>query len=155
MIIAEGASPVASPPEVAATQEARGLTGVDAAPVPALSREEIEALRRDRDELSEQMLRRGAAKLSRRDLAARFAARATLREGVGAVSAIGAGINARFENLRRTLETLASMGAPVLGASTSSFRISVLLAEKDVPEAVRRLHLALVTEGERPRSTAD
>ena len=91
----------------------------------------------------------------RRDLAARFAARATLREGVGAVSAIGAGINARFENLRRTLETLSSMGATVLGASTSSFRISVLLAENDVPEAVRRLHRALVTEGERPRSPAD
>jgi aspartate kinase len=91
----------------------------------------------------------------RQDLAARFAARATLREGVGAVSAIGAGINARFENLRRTLETLSSMGATVLGASTSSFRISVLLAETDVPEAVRRLHRALVTEGERPRSPAD
>ena len=91
----------------------------------------------------------------RRDLAARFATRATLREGVGAVSAIGAGINARFANLRRALETLSSMGATVLGASTSSFRISVLLAEKDVPEAVRRLHLALVTEGERPRSPAD
>jgi aspartate kinase len=91
----------------------------------------------------------------RRDLAARFAARVTLREGVGAVSAIGAGINARFENLRRALETLSSMRATVLGASTSSFRISVLLAEKDVPEVVRRLHLALVTEGERPRSPAD
>ncbi|PYQ09593.1 MAG: aspartate kinase, partial [Acidobacteria bacterium] len=89
------------------------------------------------------------------DLAARFATRATLREGVGAVSAIGAGINARFANLRRALETLSSMGATVLGASTSSFRISVLLAEKDVPEAVRRLHVALVTEGERPRSPAD
>ena len=47
------------------------------------------------------------------------------------------------------------MGATVLGASTSSFRISVLLAETDVPEAVRRLHRALVTEGERPRSPAD
>jgi aspartokinase len=43
----------------------------------------------------------------------------------------------------------------VLGASTSSFRISVLLAEKDVPEAVRHLHRALVTEGERSRSPAD
>jgi aspartate kinase len=91
----------------------------------------------------------------RQDLAARFAARVTLREGVGAVSAIGAGINARFENVRRTLETLSSMGATVFGASTSSFRISVLLAETHVPEAVRRLHRALVTEGERPRSPAD
>jgi aspartate kinase len=91
----------------------------------------------------------------RRELGARLAGRVALREGVGAVSAIGAGINARFENLRRTLDTLASMGATVLGASTSSFRISVLVNEKDVPEAVRRLHHGLVTEGEPPRSPAD
>jgi aspartate kinase len=91
----------------------------------------------------------------RQDLATRFAGRVALREPVGAVSAIGAGINARFGNLRRTLETLASMQAAVLGASTSSFRISVLLEEKHVPEAVRSLHRALVTEGEPPRSPAD
>jgi len=91
----------------------------------------------------------------RRDLAARFPAHVTLREGVGAVSAIGAGINARFENLRRTLEVLSTMGAEALGASTSSFRISVLVEEKHVSEAVRRLHQALVTAGERPRSPAD
>jgi aspartate kinase len=91
----------------------------------------------------------------RQDLAARFANRVTLRESVGAVSAIGAGINARFGNLRRTLETLSSMGATALGASTSSFRISVLIEEQHVPEAVRRLHRALVTEGEPPRSPVD
>ena len=91
----------------------------------------------------------------RRELGARLAGRVTLREAVGAVSAIGAGINARFENLRRTLDTLASMGTTVLGASTSSFRISVLVEEKVVPEAARRLHQALVTEGEPPRSPAD
>ena len=91
----------------------------------------------------------------RQDLATRLGGRVTLRERVGAVSAIGAGINARFENLRIALDTLASMGATVLGASTSSFRISVLVTENDVPEAVRRLHRALVTEGEPPRSPAD
>jgi aspartate kinase len=91
----------------------------------------------------------------RRDLATRFAGRVTLREGVGAVSAIGAGINARFVNLRRTLDVLSAMGAAVLGASTSSFRISVLVEEKAVPDAVRHLHLALVTEGEPPKSPAD
>src|SRR5207245_8974852 len=74
----------------------------------------------------------------RQDLAVRLAGRVVLREQVGAVSAIGAGINARFENLRRTLETLAEMGVAALGASTSSFRISVLVDEKVVPDAVRR-----------------
>ena len=91
----------------------------------------------------------------RPDLASRLAGRVALREQVGAVSAIGAGINARFQNLRRALEVLASMGVPVRGASTSSFRISLLVDEKEVPEAVRRLHRALVTEGEPPRSPTD
>jgi aspartate kinase len=68
----------------------------------------------------------------------------TLREGIGAVSAIGTGINASFKNVRTTLATLAEIGAPVLGLSTSSFRISVLLEERLLPDAARRLHEALV-----------
>jgi len=91
----------------------------------------------------------------RQDLASHLAGRVALREQVGAVSAIGAGINARFQNLRRALEVLSAMGVAVRGASTSSFRISLLVDEKEVPEAVRRLHRALVTEGEPPRSPTD
>jgi aspartokinase len=37
---------------------------------------------------------------------------------------------------------------PVLATSTSSFRISLLIADAAVPEAVRALHRELVTEGE-------
>jgi aspartate kinase len=71
-----------------------------------------------------------------------------LREGVGAVSAIGAGINASFKNLRGFLSVLAGMGAPLLGLSTSSFRISALLERRHVEEAVRRLHAELVARAE-------
>jgi aspartate kinase len=71
-----------------------------------------------------------------------------LREGVGAVSAIGAGINATFSNLRRFLDTLAGMGAPLFGLSTSSFRITALVEERHVQEAVRRLHAELVARAE-------
>jgi aspartate kinase len=67
-----------------------------------------------------------------------------VREGMGAVSAIGTGINATFHNARTVLQALAEISAPVLGLSTSSFRISVLLEERFVPEAVRRLHERLV-----------
>ncbi len=81
--------------------------------------------------------------LLKQSLLARFGAALQLREGVGAVSAIGAGINAAFSNLRRCLSVLAP--APILAVSTSSFRISVLLDEPHVPEAVRRLHRELVT----------
>ena len=67
----------------------------------------------------------------RRDLAARFGARVQLREGVGAVSAIGAGINASFANVRRALRARSrASGAVPLGISTSGFRISLLLEEE-------------------------
>jgi aspartokinase len=36
----------------------------------------------------------------------------------------------------------------VLGVSTSSFRISFLVEEAVVPDAVRALHAELVTEGD-------
>jgi aspartate kinase len=77
----------------------------------------------------------------RRDLAG---AGLRVREGIGAVSAIGTGINATFGNVRATLRALAELDAQVLGLSTSSFRISVLLEEQRVDEAVRRLHERLV-----------
>lgn len=91
----------------------------------------------------------------RADLVDRLGEKARLIEGVGAVSAIGAGINARFANLKNTLGVLATLGASLLGVSTSSFRISVLLPESAIPEAVRRLHAELVTEGEITRSPTD
>jgi len=84
----------------------------------------------------------------RRDLSAAFADRVQLRDHLGAVSAIGAGINATFDNVRRAFGVLSRQGASVLGVSTSSFRISFLMEEPQVPEAVRGLHAELVTEGE-------
>lgn len=84
----------------------------------------------------------------RRGLADRFGAALRLREGVGAVSAIGAGINASFDNLRRACACVARLGVPVLGVSTSGFRISLLLEQPALVEAVRALHQELVSEGE-------
>jgi aspartate kinase len=79
---------------------------------------------------------------------------AVVREDVGAVSAIGAGINASFANLRRSLDVLSAMGTPILGLSTSSFRISFLLEEGAVKDAVRRLHASLIND-EDTRSPGD
>jgi aspartate kinase len=86
-----------------------------------------------------------------RDLRESFGERLRLDEGVGAVSAIGAGINASFVNVGEALASLA--GIPVLGLSTSSFRISLLLAEDQLEDAVRRLHARLVLGA--PARTAD
>jgi aspartate kinase len=66
------------------------------------------------------------------------------REGIGAVSAIGTGINATFANARRALDALAERDVPVLGLATSSFRISVLVEERAVQSAVKTLHERLV-----------
>lgn len=62
--------PKAAPPEEApapesteasgAPPEETGLQGVDAAPLPALSREQVEELRRERDDLADQLLRKRA-----------------------------------------------------------------------------------------------
>jgi len=79
------------------------------------------------------------------DLAVRFGGRVAVREGVGAVSAIGSGINATFANVRKSLAALQAAGIEVLGLSTSSFRISLLVRAGHLPEAVRRLHAELVT----------
>jgi aspartate kinase len=68
-------------------------------------------------------------------------------ERIGAVSAIGTGINATFANARLALSALAERNVAVLGLSTSSFRISVLVEEPAVNEAVRRLHERLVEAG--------
>jgi aspartate kinase len=83
----------------------------------------------------------------RRELTEALGDRVQLREGVGAVSCIGAGINTTFANLRRALGVLLADGVAVLGVSTSSFRISLLVEEGAVKGAVRRLHDELVTEG--------
>jgi aspartate kinase len=67
-----------------------------------------------------------------------------VRESLGAVSAIGAGINATFGNVRAALACLAAASLEVRGLQTSSFRISLLVAEADVPAVARRLHERLV-----------
>jgi aspartate kinase len=80
----------------------------------------------------------------RQELTQTFGNELVLREGVGAVSAIGAGINATFANIKRFLAALSDLGVPLLGLSTSSFRISALVEERRVEDAVRRLHAELV-----------
>ncbi len=88
-------------------------------------------------------------------IAARFGAHVAIREGVGAVSLIGAGINQTFQNWRRASRVVEGLGCPLWGASTSSFRISFLLPETHVDLAVRALHDELVAEARPERSPAD
>jgi aspartate kinase len=86
----------------------------------------------------------------RRDLAERFPADASLVDGLGAVSVIGAGINSSYVNVRRGTTTLDQIGIESRGVATSSFRISWLIASAQVDEAVRRLHQEFVETNRQP-----
>jgi molecular chaperone GrpE len=95
----DDAAPVDTPSQEPV--EERGLTGVDAAPVPALTREEIEALRRERDELREQLLRKRAEFENYRKRVERDREHA----GADAAAAILKGLVPTLDNLDRALES--------------------------------------------------
>jgi aspartate kinase len=65
---------------------------------------------------------------------------AECREGLGAVSVVGAGIGADGSCLRRCLGALAELEAPVHGVQAGPLRVLVLVPADRVNECVRRLH---------------
>jgi aspartate kinase len=73
-------------------------------------------------------------------MSARFGDRVTLVGDLGAISVVGAGINASFDNVRRGSQTLASAGAAPRGVATSSFRITWMIDRNRIDDAVRALH---------------
>jgi aspartate kinase len=76
----------------------------------------------------------------RRALTDRFGVACRIVDGLGAVSVVGAGINASFENVRRGTAALEDKGLATQGIATSSFRITWLVDRGRVDEAVRLLH---------------
>ena len=80
----------------------------------------------------------------RREIASAFADNARLIDTLGAVSVVGAGINASYKNLRRGTACLTESGVQPQGVSTSSFRITWLVDRPRLDDAVRCLHAALV-----------
>jgi aspartate kinase len=63
-----------------------------------------------------------------------------IREGLSAISLIGVGINRDSRNVVRALRAMRDMGAPVLGLSTSGFRISFITHEEFLARAVSKMH---------------
>jgi aspartate kinase len=76
----------------------------------------------------------------RERLASQFGEAVHVADELGAVSVIGAGINASFTNVRKGKAALAAAGIHPAGTSTSSFRISWLVPRKTLETAVRSLH---------------
>src|SRR4029077_7024088 len=76
----------------------------------------------------------------RAELSTRFGDRVRLLDTLGAVSVIGAGINASFQNLRRGSDALAASGIVVQHVATSSFRITWMIDRARLNDAVKLLH---------------
>jgi aspartate kinase len=77
-------------------------------------------------------------------LNSRFSSSIRVADDFGAVSVIGAGINASFQNLRRGSDALARCGVTARGTATSSFRITWMIPRPDLNTAVRALHAAFL-----------
>jgi len=71
---------------------------------------------------------------------ARLGAAARLVDGLGAVSAIGAGINATYANVEAGTGALRDAGVAASGIATSSFRITWMIPRDRTADAVRALH---------------
>jgi aspartate kinase len=80
----------------------------------------------------------------RADLAARFGERVRLVDTHGAVSIVGAAINASFENVRRGGAALRAAGIVIEGVATSSFRVTWLIDRARLDDAVRLLHKTFI-----------
>jgi aspartate kinase len=80
----------------------------------------------------------------RRELALAFGDRARLIDGLGAVSIVGTGINASYDNLRRGAACLADHSIEPSGLATSSFRATWLVDRTRLDDAVRLLHATFI-----------
>jgi aspartate kinase len=79
-------------------------------------------------------------------LASKFAGAVGVDDTLGAISVVGAGINASFDNLRRGSAALAAAGIAIHGIATSSFRITWTIDRTRLDEAVRLLHRLFIEE---------
>ena len=83
----------------------------------------------------------------RADLERRFGARIRIVDDLGAVTAVGAGITASFEHLRRGSEALAAATISAASAETTPLRITWTVPRAKLDEAVRALHRAFLEGG--------
>jgi aspartate kinase len=74
----------------------------------------------------------------------RLGAQARIADTLAAVSVVGAGINASFQNVRRGSKALAGAGIAPNGTATSSFRITWMIDRTRTDDAVRLLHSTFI-----------
>jgi aspartate kinase len=83
-------------------------------------------------------------------LQTRLEGRARLVDGLGAVSVVGAGINATYANVLAGDAALAANGIRPVGTATSSFRITWMIPREKTDDAVRALHERFIDSQEMP-----
>jgi aspartate kinase len=76
----------------------------------------------------------------KRDVGARFGQAVTLREEVGTVTAVGAGMNADWSYLRRALGVAEELGARVHAVHTSPLQLTLLVDKQHLKPLTARLH---------------
>jgi aspartate kinase len=77
---------------------------------------------------------------------AQLAGRVRLVDDLGALSVVGAGINASFENVRRGSGALSAHGIGIDGLATSSFRITWMIDRARLDDAVRLMHASFLEQ---------
>jgi aspartate kinase len=75
-----------------------------------------------------------------------FGERVRIQDGLGALSVVGAGINASFDNVRRGSAALSADGTAVHGIATSSFRITWTVDRVRLDDGVRLLHRTFIDQ---------
>src|SRR5262245_30280059 len=80
----------------------------------------------------------------RRALADAFGNDAKVIDGLGAVSVVGAGINASYQNVRRGATSLQDHRIDSFGLATSSFRATWLVQRTQLDDAVRVMHATFI-----------
>jgi aspartate kinase len=80
----------------------------------------------------------------REAIARTFGDHVSIIDDRGALSVVGAGINASFENVRRGSDALAAAGMAPAFVSSSSFRITWMVPRAQLDEAVRLLHRTFI-----------
>ena len=74
----------------------------------------------------------------------RWAKDAQIIDGLGAVSIVGAGINATYQNVRRGATCMHDHRIASFGLATSSFRATWLVKREQLDDSVRLMHAAFI-----------
>jgi aspartate kinase len=83
-------------------------------------------------------------------LSSRFGDRVHVADHLGAISIVGAGINASFEHVRRGDRAFAEAGIATGSVATSSFRTTWMIDRARLEDAVRLLHRTFIEGAQAP-----